>query len=242
MFIKLGIIAGIIVLAGMIFSNEIDLLFPTTSASVVDSIKDDVSNLGTKATDTVEKRFDNSLDNIVDNTSQSISNEISQVGEKITNDISNAKDSSQKIIGEEISNFDPIKAVKNIFVDNSKSESSVTSTKIASNTNTASQNTEPIVYETLSLSTIQESDENILLQYSDSSGKTTSVNVKIRTDQKEIFSGTFYSSMFETIVNDASGIPYYIDMTVDHQEYGVVTSSVFNPGDNSDSKINGMFS
>lgn len=47
--------------------------------------------------------------------------------------------------------------------------------------------------------------------------------------------------MFEITVNDASGIPYYIDMVVLHEEYGAVTSSVFNPGDNSDSKINSMF-
>ena len=41
MFIKLGIIAGIVILGGMIFSNEIDNLFPTTSATVFDSLKND---------------------------------------------------------------------------------------------------------------------------------------------------------------------------------------------------------
>ena len=55
MFIKLGIIAGIVILGGMIFSNEIDNLFPTTSATVADSLKDDLSNFGTKTSDTVEK-------------------------------------------------------------------------------------------------------------------------------------------------------------------------------------------
>ncbi|MCV0393328.1 MAG: hypothetical protein K5790_08600 [Nitrosopumilus sp.] len=242
MFIKLGIIAGIIILAGMIFSNEIDVLFPSTSASVFDSLKEDVSNIGTKTTDSVEKRLDDSIDNIIDKTSKSVTNEISEVGEKISDQISDAKDSSQKTINEEISNFDPLKAVKNIFTDNSKAKFQTESTEISSSTNPVSQNTDPIIYETLSLSTIQESDNDILLRYYDSSGKTTSVNVKIRTDHKEIFSGTFYTSMFETIVNDASGIPYYVDMIVDHQEYGIVNSSVFNPGDNSDSKINGMFS
>ena len=48
MSIKLGIIAGIIILGAMVFSNEIDTLFPTTSATVIDSIKDDVSNIGSK--------------------------------------------------------------------------------------------------------------------------------------------------------------------------------------------------
>lgn len=121
MFIKLGIIAGIVILAGMIFSTEIDTLFPTTSASVFDSLKDDVSNLGSKTTDSIEKRLDNSLDNIVDKTSNSLSNEISEVGEKIGGEINDAKSSSQKIISEEMSNFDPLKSIKNFFIDNSKS-------------------------------------------------------------------------------------------------------------------------
>jgi len=47
--------------------------------------------------------------------------------------------------------------------------------------------------------------------------------------------------MFETTVNDASGIPYFIDMVVEHEDYGTVTSSVFNAGDVSDSNINGIF-
>ena len=99
-----------------------------------------------------------------------------------------------------------------------------------------------MVYETLSLSTKQLSDENIILHYSDSSGKTSSVNVVLRTEQEEIFSGTFFSSNFETTVNDAAGIPYFIDLVVEHDEYGIVTSSVFNPGDSVDSKISGIFS
>ena len=69
MFIKLGIIAGIIILGGMVFSNEIDVLFPSTSASVVNSLKDDVSNFGTIASESVEKRIDESVDKIVDKTS-----------------------------------------------------------------------------------------------------------------------------------------------------------------------------
>jgi hypothetical protein len=59
--------------------------------------------------------------------------------------------------------------------------------------------------------------------------------------QKEIFSGIFFTSMFETTVNDASGIPYYVDMIVEHEDYGIVTSSMFNTDNASDSKINGIF-
>jgi hypothetical protein len=250
MLIKLGIIAGIVILGGMIFSTEIGNIFPTTSATVFDSFMDDVTNFGTTASDSVDQRIDESLDKIVDKTSNSITNEISEAGNKITNDISKAKESSQKTINEEISNFNPIESITNIFTGSSSSSttsspttsSPTTSSPTTSSPTTSSPTTSsPITYETLSLSTTQQSNDNILLQYSDSSGKTQSVSVVIRTEQKEIFSGIFFTSMFETTVNDATGIPYYVDMVVEHEDYGTVTSSVFNTGDASDSKINGIF-
>jgi hypothetical protein len=238
MFIKLGIIAGIVILGGMIFSNEIDNLFPTTSATVLDSLKNDVSIFGSKASDSVEQRIDSSIDKIVDKTSESISNEISDAGDKISNEISEAKESSQKTIKEEISNFNPIESIQNIFSGSSNSGS----TSQSQFNNISSQNIVSKIPETLSLSTKQQSDDNILLQYVDTSGKTKSVNVIIRTADKEIFSGTFFTSKFDTNVNDATGIPYYVDMIVEHEDYGTLTSSVYNPGDSSDTKINGIFS
>ena len=243
MFIKLGIIAGIAILGGMIFSNEIDNLFPTTSATVLDSLKNDVSIFGSKASDSVEQRIDSSIDKIVDKTSESISNEISEAGDKISDEISEAKESSQKTIKEEISNFNPIESIQNIFTDSSNSGSTSQSSTSQSSTNDiSSQNIISIIPETLSLSTRQQSDDNILLQYVDTSGKTKSVNVIIRTIDKEIFSGIFFTSKFDTNINDATGIPYYVDMIVEHEDYGTVTSSVYNPGDSSDTKINGIFS
>ncbi|MEK0336681.1 MAG: hypothetical protein QQN41_04520 [Nitrosopumilus sp.] len=224
----------------MIFSTEIDNIFPTTSATIFDSLMDDVTNFGSKASDSVDQRIDESIDKIMDTTSNSITNEISEAGEKISNEISEVKKSSQKTIGEKISNFNPIENIKNIFTGSSGSPSTTSSSTTSSST-TSSSTTSPITYETLSLSTKQQPNDNILLQYFDSSGKTKSVTVVIRTEQKEIFSGTFFTSMFETTVNDASGIPYYVDMVVEHEDYGTVTSSVFNTGGTSDSKINGIF-
>jgi len=242
MFIKLGIIAGIVILGGMIFSSEIGNLFPTTSASVFDSLKNDVTNFGTKASDSVEQRIDSSIDQIVDKTNNSITNEISNVGDKVANDISEVKESSQKSISEELSNFNPIESIKNIFTDSSSSQSSsITSSNSQQSNTISSQSKSKIIPETLSLSTKQHSN-NILLQYDDTSGQTKNVSVVIRTTDKEIFSGVFFTSKFETIVNDATGIPYYVDMVVEHEVYGTVTSSVFNPGDSSDTKINGIFS
>jgi hypothetical protein len=244
MFIKLGIIAGIIILGGMIFSNEIDTLFPSTSATVVNSLKDDVSNFGSKASESVEKRIDESIDNLVDKTSNAITEEISDIGNDISNEISDVRKSSQQTITEKISNFNPIESIQNIFTDNTNVEKS-TSTSINSaqtvDSSTPNSITNPIIHETLSLSTTQQPNDDILLQYSDSSGKTTSVNVIIRTDQKEIFSGIFFTSMFETNLNNISGVPYFVDMVVVHEDYGTITSSVYNPGDSSDTKINGIF-
>lgn len=111
MFIKLGIITGILILGGLIFSNEIDILFPSTSASIVESLKNDVSNFGSKASDSVEKRIDGSIEKIIDKTGDTISNEIFQV-----------KESSQKALTKEISNFNPIESITNIFVIDSISQ------------------------------------------------------------------------------------------------------------------------
>ena len=47
--------------------------------------------------------------------------------------------------------------------------------------------------------------------------------------------------MFETNLNNISGVPYFVDMVVVHEDYGTITSSVYNPGDSSDTKINGIF-
>ena len=246
MFIKLGIIAGILILGGMIFSNEIDTLFPSTSTNVVNSLKEDVSNFGTKATDSVEKRIDESIDKIVDKTGDAITNEISETGDKISDKISDVKESSKQTINEKFSDFNPIKSIQNIFTDNSNVEELTDSSNNIITEDISIQNSpdnqSSIIHETLSLSTTQQYDDNIILQYSDTSGKTTSVNVIIRTDQKEIFSGVFFTSVFETNLNDISGQPYYVDMIVDHENYGTVTSSVFNPGDSTDSKISGIFS
>ena len=122
MFIKLGIIVGILILGGMIFSNEIDTLFPSTSANVVNSLKEDVSNFGTKATDSVEKRIDESIDKIVDKTGDTITNEISETGDKISDKISDVKESSKQTINEKFSDFNPIKSIQNIFTNNSNVE------------------------------------------------------------------------------------------------------------------------
>ena len=121
MFIKLGIIAGVLILGGFMFSTEIENLFPTTSATVTDSLKDDVSDLGSRATDSAEKRIDESINEIVDKTSSKLKSEINEAGDRITSEISDVKDSSQQIINEEISDFNPLDFLQNIFTDDPES-------------------------------------------------------------------------------------------------------------------------
>ncbi len=81
-----------------------------------------------------------------------------------------------------------------------------------------------------------------MLYYEDTSGKATSVTVTLRTTEKELFTGIFYSSMFKTFVQDVTQTFYFIDMTIEHEEYGTISSSVFNPVDSPGTIINGVFS
>lgn len=110
-----------------------------------------------------------------------------------------------------------------------------------SETPTQTSNENIISYETLSLKTTQQSDDSVMLRYEDTSGKTISVSVTLRTTDRELFSGVFYSSMFETFVSDASNTAYFIDMIVEHQEHGTISSSVYNPRDSPNTIINGIF-
>lgn len=237
MLIKLGIIGVILVVAGLIFSSEINTLFPNTSATVMDSIKYDVGNISSKTTKSVENRIDNSLDSIVD---------------KTNDEINNVKESSKEIVTNKLNNINPIQTIGKIFKSDDVSDdseniqtdekSTLNKQPIQNIKSPTETNSQSLLHETLSLSTTQQPNGDILLNYLDSTEKTESVTVIIRTSEKEIFSGTLYTSSFETIVNNVPDTPYYVDMIVEHQDYGKVTSSVFNSGEYSNSIINGIFS
>ena len=72
MMIKLGIIAAVLILGGMMFSTEITALFPTTSASLTDSLKSDFNNLNAIITDSAENRLDTSVDKTIQSVSDSV--------------------------------------------------------------------------------------------------------------------------------------------------------------------------
>ena len=74
MLIKLGIIAGVLVLGGMMFSTEITSLFPSTSALLADSLKNDIDALNSKVTNSAENRLDSSIDKQFNGIRQAIKN------------------------------------------------------------------------------------------------------------------------------------------------------------------------
>src|SRR3989338_776415 len=235
MLIKIIVIASLLALGVFVFSSEISGLFPNISSNVIEPMKENVNNLGTRTTESVENSLDSSV-KAVDETSN-----------KINSKINTAKESS-KDLSEKISQINPLKSVDDIFKNEPIDESTTPTTQPTNPTNTDSTSIDesnysgsPIVYEELSLSMIQQSNGDVLLQYSDSTGNTKNTNVIIRTSEKEIFSGTFFTSNFKTVVNDVSGTSYYVDIIVEHKDYGTVTSSIFNSIDNIDSEITGEF-
>lgn len=91
---------GIIAFGAMIFSEEIDYLFPTTSATVIESISTDVSNISSKATNIIESKLDESIDKAVEKTSskisEKISDEIDVIGDSVSDNVTELGKSSQE--------------------------------------------------------------------------------------------------------------------------------------------------
>ena len=134
MLIKLGIIAAVLILGGMMFSTEITALFPSTSALLADSLKDDINALNEKVTNSAENRLDTSIDKtiqsvsdsvyqgitetgdkLVENVNEKISEGITETGDNIKTQIVESSESSKEILVNKVSGFDPFSFIKNIF-------------------------------------------------------------------------------------------------------------------------------
>ena len=113
MLIKLGIIVSVIVLGGMIFSTEITSLFPNTSALLADSLKDDITSLNAKVTDSAENRLDSSIDKTIQSVSDSVYEGITDTGDKLVENVN--LESSTGVLVNEVSGFDPFSFIKNLF-------------------------------------------------------------------------------------------------------------------------------
>lgn len=238
MFIKLAIIGAILLVAVIVFPNEIYQLFPETSSNVkndLEKIKDDaiqktgttIGEGGELVNSQVKDLTESSTESIFDGISESISDFSESTLETI---------GFAGILGDD-------QTTNNESTDQSSSSSPGTDSVTESPFSTKASGEQTIqTFETLSLESTQQSNDNIMLHYEDTSGKTNSVTVTLRTTEKELFTGIFYSSMFETFVQDVTQTSYFIDMTIDHEEYGTISSSVFNPVDSPDTIINGVFS
>ena len=134
MLIKLGIIGAVLVLGGMMFTTEITTLFPSTSALLADSLKDDINTLNEKVTNSAENRLDSSIDKtiqsisdsvyegitetgdkLVENVNEKISEGITETGDNIKSQIVESSQSSKEMLVNEVSGFDPFSFIKNIF-------------------------------------------------------------------------------------------------------------------------------
>jgi hypothetical protein len=134
MLIKLGIIAAVLILGGMMFSAEITELFPSTSVLLADSLKDDINALNEKVTNSAENRLDTSIDKtiqsvsdsvyqgitetgdkLVENVNEKISEGITETGDNIKTQIVESSESSKEILVNEVSGVDPFSFIKNIF-------------------------------------------------------------------------------------------------------------------------------
>ena len=153
MLIKLGIIGAILILGGMMFSTEITTLFPSTSALLSDSLKNDINSLNDKITNSAENRLDTSIDRtiqsvsdsvyegitdtgdklvenvnekisegitdtgdkLVENVNEKISEGITDTGDNIKTQIVESSQLSKEVIVNEVSEFNPLSFIKNIF-------------------------------------------------------------------------------------------------------------------------------
>ena len=237
MFIKLAIIGSILLVAVIVFPNEIYQLFPETSSNVkndLEKIKDDaIQKTGTTIGEggkLVNNQVTDFTESSTEGIFESISESINDFSESTLQTIGFAG-----ILGDDQTN--------NASMDQSSSSTTGTYSATESPFSTKASGEQTIqTFETLSLKSTQQSNDNIMLRYEDTSGKTISVTVTLRTTEKELFTGIFYSSMFETFVQDVTQTSYFIDMVIEHEEYGTISSSVFNPVDSPDTIINGVFS
>jgi len=240
MMIKLVIIGAVLLVGGIIFANEISQLLPEFSTNIFDSAKKDLNQMKDNTIQTTEtigagvKTVSDEVNDFAESTAEQLSEGIYDLGES-TQVISfgGILGDSQKANSDSSERHTTISSFK---------ETSPTSFGDSSPTTIVTKTQTTQTFETLSLKTTQQLDDTVMLHYEDTSGKTISVTVILRTTEKDLFVGTFYSSMFETSVNAATKTSYFIDMIVEHEDYGTIVSSVFNPADTPDIIINGVFS
>ena len=268
MMIKLAIIAAVILGGVLLFANESNQLLPEFSTNMFDSAKTDLKKITDDTIQTTEttigsgvKTVSDGVNDFASNTAEQLSEGVKDLRESALQVISfgGILGDSQEANSESTERHAKISPSKERYTTTPSKETNPTPVSDSSPT-TPSKETNPTpindsspttivaktqaiqTFETLSLKTSQQPDDTVMLNYEDTSGKTISVTVILRTTEKDLFTGTFYSSMFEASVNDATKTSYFIDVIIEHEEHGTISSSVFNPADTTDTIINGVFS
>jgi hypothetical protein len=168
---------------------------------------------------------------------------IDKVGQNIDG-LKNDIDSTIDNIGEK---FDNVKDDHGLLPQDGIAEEDAVLTEtteepeIINNGISAKEQLQSKLLKTLQLTTTQEDNGDVKVQYSDSSGNTISVKFTLKNSERELFSGTFYASNFETSITDISNTDHIIEMVVEHKEFGTITSSVYKPAGNLNTMINGVF-
>lgn len=237
MKIKLVITAVILVVGVIAFLPQTMDLIPNPP-TVIDSVKNDLTDIQEDAIKKVEGTIGNSIDSV-------------------SSGIDDFTQSSQEFLSTQVTpeKIVPAKFEEEIFYGKLQEEETIPQEKIerhgsapstkggtvAVPTVITTPETQTISYETLTLLTEKQVDDTVMIKYEDTSGQTNSVTVTMRNDEKILFTGQFFSSSFEASVLDAADTSHFIDMIVDHKVYGTVSASAFNPAGNTDAMINGVF-
>jgi hypothetical protein len=264
LILKLAIIGVILVAGGVLLYPEITKL--TSDYPQIEAVAEDIGDLKDTTVKRVSYEFDKTFDTVGDKIdkvtpSPEQLNPIDDIQEKI------AGTQTQEIYYGQV--YEESEDEKNCKISVPKMAKTVNGVKelthtitlpeckykkqepvqvtVTTNpiTNAQTVSVDPIsqtqIFETLQLTTMRNDDNTVSIHYEDTSGKTLKVTVTLRNSEKELFSGEFFASKFDTSVNDVSTTPHIIEMVVEHTDYGTVSSSVFNPQGNDETTIYGVF-
>lgn len=262
--LKLAILGVALVIGGFFLYPEFVKIIPTDNPTI-NAVAQSVDDLK----DTTMKRVNYEMDKTLDKAGEKIEetipepaevNPVNRIKEKIavpkteavyygevydTDEEGNCKISVPKMARtiNEVQELTHTITVPNCKYERHQSVQVTTTTDPNTNEQSVSVGPTPQsqLFETLQLKTMRTSDKSVSLHYEDSSGKTQKVTVTLRNAEKQLFSGEFFSSKFDTSVDDVSSSPHIIEMVVEHADYGTVSSSVYDPVGNDETTIYGVF-
>ncbi len=262
MILKLAMVGAILIVGGILLYPEIIKL--TANNPQVEAVAQDISNLKDTTVKRVNYEIENTVDAVgdkIDEITPSVSqlNPIDDIEEKIatpqTKEVYHGQvyeknsDNCKISVPKMAKTVNGAKEITHTIIvpqcqyEKHQPVQVTTDTSHLTGTQDVTINQIPQgqIFETLQLVTKRNDDNTISIHYEDTSGKTQKVTVTLRNSEKQLFVGEFFASKFDTSVDDISDSSHIIEMIVEHTEYGVVSSSVFNPQDNDKTTIYGVF-